>query len=69
MKSKNVETLIRERAELRDLLEDIMDRIQEFREEMVTELDDLEDMIAENGGIGFHWFDKKSTFNLYFFLT
>ena len=53
MKSKNVETLIRERAELRDLLEDIMDRIQEFREEMVTELDDLEDMIAENGGIGF----------------
>ncbi|GFI48106.1 hypothetical protein IMSAGC019_03433 [Lachnospiraceae bacterium] len=54
MKSKNVETLIRERAELRDLLEDIMDRIQEFREEMVTELDDLEDMIAENGGIGFH---------------
>lgn len=29
MKSKNVETLIRERAELRDLLEDIMDRIQE----------------------------------------
>lgn len=54
MKSKNVETLIRERAELRDLLEDIMDRIQEFREEMVTELDDLEDMIAENGGMGFH---------------
>ena len=54
MKSKNVETLIRERAELRDLLEDIMYRIQEFREEMVTELDDLEDMIAENGGIGFH---------------
>ncbi len=54
MKSKNVETLIRERAELRDLLEDIMDRIQEFREEMVTELDDLEDMIAENVGIGFH---------------
>lgn len=54
MKSKNVETLIRERAELNDLLEDIMDRIQEFREEMVTELDDLEDMIEENGGIGFH---------------
>ena len=47
MKSKNVETLIRERAELRDLLEDIMERIQEFREEMLTELDDLEDMIAE----------------------
>ena len=54
MKSKHVETLIQERENLRDLLEDIMDRIQEFREEMVTELDDLEDMIAENGGIGFH---------------
>ena len=31
-----------------------MERIQEFREEMLTELDDLEDMIAENGRIGFH---------------
>ena len=46
-------TLIRERAELRDLLEDIMERIQEFREEVLTGLDDLEDMIAENSGIGF----------------
>lgn len=54
MKSKNVETLIQERENLRDLLEDIMERIQEFREEMLTELDDLEDMIAENGRIGFH---------------
>lgn len=54
MKSGNVETLIREREELRDLLEDIMERIQEFREEMLTELEDLEDMIAENGGIRFH---------------
>ncbi len=54
MKSKNVETLMREKEDLRDLLEDIMDRIQEFREERVTELDDLEDMIAENSGIGFH---------------
>ena len=54
MKSKNVERLIREREDLRDLLEDIMERIQEFREEMLTELDDLEDMIVENGGIGFH---------------
>ena len=54
MKSKNVETLNREREDLRDLLEDIMERIQEFREEMLTELDDLEDMIAENGRIGFH---------------
>ena len=54
MKSKNVETLIQEREDLRDLLEDIMERIQEFREEMLTGLDDLEDMIAENGRIGFH---------------
>ena len=54
MKPGNVETLIREREELRDLLEDIMERIQEFREEMLTELEDLEDMIAENGGIRFH---------------
>ena len=54
MKSKNVEALIREKEYLRDLLEDIMERIQEFREEMLTELDDLEDMIAENNGIGFH---------------
>ena len=54
MKPGNVETLIREREELRDLLEDIMERIQEFREEMLTELGDLEDMIAENGGIRFH---------------
>jgi len=54
MKSKNVETLIQEREDLHDLLEDIMERIQDFREEMLTELDDLEDMIAENGRIGFH---------------
>lgn len=49
-----METLIREREDLCDLLEDIMERIQEFREEMLTELDDLADMIAENSGIGFH---------------
>ena len=54
MKSKNVETLLQEREELYDLLEDIMERIQDFREEMLTELDDLEDMIAENSGIRFH---------------
>lgn len=39
MKSKNVETLLQEREELYDLLEYIMERIQEFREEMLTELD------------------------------
>lgn len=54
MKSKNMEPLIREKEEPRDLLENIMGRIQEFREEMLTELDDLEKMIAENGRIKFH---------------
>ena len=54
MKSKNVETLIQVNEDLHDLLEDIVERIQEFREEMLTELDDLQDMIAENGRIGFH---------------
>ncbi len=54
MKSKNVEALIHENEDLRDLLEDIMGRIQEFREEMLTELDDLEDMVGETSGIGFH---------------
>lgn len=53
MKSDNVEALIQERDELRDLLEDVMERIHEFREEMMTGLDDLEDMISENSGIKF----------------
>ncbi len=53
MRSTNVERLIQEREDLRDLLEDIMERIQEFREEVLTGLDDLEDMIAENGGMEF----------------
>ena len=34
-----METLIQERENLRDLLEDIMERIQEFREEVLTGLD------------------------------
>ena len=38
MKSKNVETLIQEREDLRDLLEDIMERIQEFREEIANRI-------------------------------
>jgi len=54
MKSKNVEALIQENEDLRNLQEDIMERIQEFREEMLTELDELEDMVAETSGIGFH---------------
>ena len=54
MKSKNVETLLQEREDLQDLLDDIMGRIEELREEMLTELDDLEYMIAENSRIKFH---------------
>ena len=54
MKSKNVETLIQENEDLRDLLEDLIERIQEFREEIQTGLDDLEDLVMEASGIGFH---------------
>ena len=54
MKSKNVETLIQENEDLRDLLEDLTERIQEFREEMQTGLDDLEDLVTETSRIGFH---------------
>ncbi len=54
MKPQNVETLLQEKEDLYDLLEDIMERIQEFREEMLTGLDDLEDMTTENCGIEFH---------------
>lgn len=54
MKSKNTQALLQDRENLRDLLEDIMERIKELREEMLTELDDLEDMIAENSTIEFH---------------
>lgn len=54
MASKNVETVMRENEELHDLLEDIKERLQEIREEMLTELDDLEDMVVETSGITFH---------------
>ena len=53
MKPENVDALIRENEELRDLLEDIMGRIREVREEMLTELDDLEDMVVETSGVRF----------------
>ncbi len=54
MKPQNVDELIQENEELRDLLEDIMGRIREVREAMLTELDDLEDMIVETSGVRFH---------------
>lgn len=46
MKYGDVETLNQEKEELSDLLEDLVIRIQEIREELLTELDDLEDMIT-----------------------
>ena len=54
MKSKNVEALIQENEDLRDLLEDLIVRIQEFREEIQNGLDDLEDLVTETSGIRFH---------------
>ena len=54
MKSKNVEALIQENEDLRDLLEDLIVRIQEFREEIQNGLDDLEDLVTETNGIRFH---------------
>lgn len=54
MKSKNVDALIRENEDLHDLLEDLIERIQEFREEIQTGLDDLEDLITETNGIKLH---------------
>lgn len=46
MKYRDVETLAREKEELTDLLEDLVTRIQEIREELLAGLDDLEDMIT-----------------------
>lgn len=46
MKYGNVEVLIREKEELSDMLEDVVTRLQEIREEFLSELDDLEDMIT-----------------------
>ena len=42
----NVETLVREKEELSELLEDLATRIREIREDLLSELDDLEDMIT-----------------------
>ncbi len=58
MKSENVEMLVRENEELSDLLEDLMSRIQGICEEMITELDDLEDMIAETRETKRHFVKK-----------
>ena len=47
MRHVNVEDLVNEKEELMDLLEDVVTRIQEIREEFLSELDDLEGMITE----------------------
>ncbi len=47
MAGKSIETLVREKEALTDLLEDLLTRIQEIREEFTSELDELEDMITE----------------------
>ena len=59
MKPQNVGTLIREREDMHDLLEDIMERIQGIQKEMLTELDDLKGMIAKNSGIAFQLIYQK----------
>lgn len=46
MRQGKVEILIRENEELSDLLEDLVTRIREIREDLLLELDDLEDMIT-----------------------
>jgi len=47
MAGKSIEALVREKEALTDLLEDLLTRIQEIREEFTSELDELEDMITE----------------------
>lgn len=47
MAGKSIETLVREKEAMTDLLEDLLTRIQEIREEFTSELDELEDMITE----------------------
>ncbi len=44
---RNVEALALEKEELTDLLEDILTRLQEIKEELTSEFEDLEDMIRE----------------------
>lgn len=47
MKYRNVGMMNQRKEELADLLEDLTTRIQEIREEFISELDDLEEMITE----------------------
>ena len=47
MKSRREECLLCQNEELRDLLEDVLLRVQEIREELTLSLEDLEDQISE----------------------
>ncbi len=47
MMMRNMEALALEKEELKDLLEDILTRLQEIKEELASEFEDLEDMIRE----------------------
>lgn len=47
MMVRNMENLVIEKEELTDLLEDILTKLQEIKEEFTSELEDLEDMIKE----------------------
>lgn len=47
MMTRDMEALVLEKEELTDLLEDILVKLQEVREEFTSELEDLEDMIRE----------------------
>lgn len=41
------EKMLRNQEEMRDLLEDLLTRIEEIRKELVIELEDMEEMITE----------------------
>lgn len=47
MEARREECLLRQNEELRDLLEDVLLRVQEIREELTLSLEDLEDQISE----------------------
>lgn len=47
MKVRREECLLCQNEELRDLLEDVLLRVQEIREELTLSLEDLEDQISE----------------------
>lgn len=47
METRREECLLCQNEELRDLLEDVLLRVQEIREELTLSLEDLEDQISE----------------------